>query len=281
MRKFWVVISVLISILMIVLLSVSYSVKSIVLDTLSTSAVKDESAEVIASLIYDNLDEIDASEKELLEKTIKNSKYLNDITSKYFDSILKDIDKNADLLTSPNIKAESSKLLKECLDAIEKEKEIKLTVEQKQEIINKFVTDQNLNTAYQKTVSLVQNNKNAKVSQLVSTYTFFTSNTVRIVLWGFLATCILIIIIASKPKVSSVLALGLTFLFSGLFIAFIIMPVVNFIGPELAEQISKSSNTIKSSFLSGCGWFLTVLGIITLLIFYGLNKIFNKEKELA
>lgn len=280
MRKFWVIISSIIMMIMVILLCLSYSVKKVVVDTLSEMVVKEKGASAISELIYNNLENINEDEKEKIKDTVKNSEYLDDITAKYFEAITKDINKDVDDITSPNIKAESAKMLKECLDIVLEDNKIKLTEKQKQEVVNEFVTDKNLNLIYQKTVTLIQNNSNSKVSELVNTYNFFTSNTLRTILWGILAFCLLIIIVASKPKHFTILAVGLILLFSGLLIAFIVMPVVNFIGPAVLEQITNNSS-FKASFLSRCGYLLTGIGTILLLAFYFLNKILVKEKEFS
>ena len=154
MKKLINAILTIILIPMITLLILSFNLQTIIIDTISTSIVKEEIANNIDEIITDayniNNEQINKEIKENLE----NSNITQEITNEYLNSIIKSLESNDK--NPPNINNYIEKIIDENEETLS-EHNITLNEEQKNTIIAEINTTV-INDTYEKIINNLDTN---------------------------------------------------------------------------------------------------------------------------
>lgn len=276
MRKFGIVMCSIISIMMIILLTISFSMKKMIVSTLSEVALKEKSVDEISNLLYDNFENVNEEEIKIIQNALSNNDNLEIITDKFLTSAINDLSKKENDFKSPDVKEETQSLINEGLNILEKEKGITISKEKKDEIISKSLNDENISKVYNNVITTLKNNEDKTVNEIIYAYNFFTNDTVRIVFSSVLIFCFILMFILAKPKITIMLSTGITLLITGIIIAFVFVSLIDFVGDIIAEQFITGINAVETETLSKIGY-VSMIGGLVLLIFY---KLLSKKKEL-
>lgn len=274
MRKFGIIMFSIISIMMITLLSISFSMRNMVVSTLSDTIVKEKVVDEITSLIYSTLGDVSEEDFASIKKEIENNENLKIITEKYFDSATFDLVESNANIKAPDITDEAESLLEDILKKIESDRGIVIPENQKKKLIDDFINEENLENVYNKIIMTLKNNDDKTVSEIVYIYNFFTNATVRLIFEITLALCIIFMFLLAKPKRAIMLSVGLTLSLSGILMAVVLVPLFNFVGDAIAGQFINKTNVIETGFLSKVGYIQIIISIILLVVY----KIITKNK---
>ena len=179
---------------MITLLILSFNLQTIIIDTISTSIVKEEIANNIDEIITDayniNNEQINKEIKENLE----NSNITQEITNEYLNSIIKSLESNDK--NPPNINNYIEKIIDENEETLSKHNTT-LNEEQKNTIIAEINTTV-INDTYEKIINNLDTNITNQNNNIIKLYNILISNTFKIILTILIAIDVLMIAIIKK-----------------------------------------------------------------------------------
>jgi hypothetical protein len=266
MRKIAVTISSIIIIIMTFLLCIYFSLKENVVSF--SDLVKSEVSNEIINLIEKDFPSLTTNEKDLLEKKINNSKSLDNVTSKYFKAVIKDVNSTPSEYHIPDVKKDVSNLMDECFLVIQNERNVVIPSETKTSLKN-IINNENLNSIYSNTITSLQSNE--KVSEFINIYNFLTNKEVKNIFIFITVIFLILMLICSKPKYSYLFNLGVTFLLSGLIMIYGLVPAIddvthNYISSDFSKEIQTISN------------YLIEFSLFILIIYFVIKTLKNVKK---
>ena len=189
--KIKIILIILIS-LMTTILSLSFSLRAICINTISSSSVNPTIANRVTDLIFDNISGLNNDQLLAIQKNVENSESLHQINSDYFDQAIKYITDNQDITVDKNHINDFSN---EVIDIIVTNTDIYLSNDQrdiiKEDIDNKISFD----TVYLNVIETLKNNISLLGNIVIHCFGLITSPIWIILLVVMILTLILIIFI--------------------------------------------------------------------------------------
>lgn len=271
------IITLLISLLISALL-ISFSLKEVMINSLSAGIVKGEISNKIVSQTKEAYPEADFDTLNKIETSIGNSIEITDITEKYFDSITNFIINDEELVI-PNIKEDIISLI-EKNENILKENGIVITEEQKNMIIDKL-DDKKLESMYEKISVNVKEKLPEESKTLIKIYDKYTKPTFRYALIAIILFLILILALIKKSYYRWTFNLSVSLALSGTLLALFIPLFNSKLTLFLKENIEKNLS-ININPLVNLGYICLGMCAVCLIIYIVGNKItrYNERKNL-
>lgn len=265
--------TILISILL-VLLALSFSIKSIVVNTINSEIVSKE----IASKVISYLKEYNISDEnmEKIETNILNSDNTYKITEKYVNKIVDQVVNN-DNSYIPSTKYEIKKLLEENESYIN-DMDIYLTENQRNIIIDKLSGNTELGKMYNVIADNVNDNITVSQRNYITLYTKFISKEFKLIISSIIVILIIIIGLIKNSMYKWMINLSISSIISGLFILFLLPMFVDFVVNDMLQSIGNYE--INLNYLMNFGYIYIGLFAISILVYLMLDKLINNKENI-
>ncbi len=270
------VITIFISIL-ICLLCVSFSLREIVINTLSKEIVKKEVSSKVTDLLKDTYSDIDYETLNEIETSIGNNENINRVTEKYFDDIINSVI-NDESVSIPNTKEEMLNIINDN-EYILKENDVEITEEQKNELVNKLTSNNTIDKVYQNVANSIKDNMSSEAIMIISTYDKLTSSTFRWIVVSIIIILILLLAIIKKTYYRWTYNLGVSFALSGIVLSLLSSFVLDTISVEITEKLIGKAADININSLINLGYICFALCAVLIIIYIVGNKITNYSKR--
>ncbi len=276
MKKFFIAIlniifTVLITFL-ICLLGLSFSIKKIVVNTISKEVVSKEiSSEIVdnAKKIYDG---IDYDTLKNVEINVLNSSSINDITEKYFDKIV-DYIINDKEISDVDIKSDVTQIVN-LSEVILKRNNIEISDEQKEEMINKISQDDRIKKVYQNVTKDIKNNMPSEGIMALKAYDEITSDKFKAMAISMIILLIILIAILKKSYYRWIFNLAFSFAMSFVFTSLIAPFILDIVFSDVSNGFTLNVNS-----LINYGYICFGICALLIIIYIILNMISKHNKK--
>lgn len=278
MRKIIIILLTIIACILIGLLCVSYGIKDAVINTLSTSVVKNEITSQIVSTVREYYPDVDYDTLAKVEQKIGNNEKINALTAKYFDGIINSVLNNTEV-ELPDTKEELLALINEN-EAVLKENGIEVSEAQKQKVVNEIVDGGVINKVYEKVTVTVKKNVTQQQKLVVKTYNFIASNTIKVILIISIIVIILLLALLKKSYYRWTLNLAVASVIAGVLIIFLVPQIANFVSDELANEFAGNTVSVNVTKIINAGYLSLITSALSLIIYFIGNKLtrYNESK---
>lgn len=271
------ILTIIISVL-ICILCVSFSIKEVVVNTLSKEVVKKEISSYVTNAVKEIDETIDYETLDEIETNIGNSEEIDKITEKYFDNIIDAIinDKEINL---PNTKEEIISLINQNEGILTEENNIELTDDQKDKIAEVLTTDSRIDKIYKNVSNKMINNMSESEVNMVKTYDKFISSSFR---WGIIGIIIILTVLIALVKKTYyrwTFNLAVSCAIAGALIALLLPFTVETIMLNLTEKFIGSAATINLNGIVNLGYICFAICAVFIAIYIVGNKITNYSER--
>ena len=274
MKKLINAILTIILIPMITLLILSFNLQTIIIDTISTSIVKEEIANNIDEIITDAYNINNEQIKKEIKENLENSNITQEITNEYLNSIIKSLESNDK--NPPNINNYIEKIIDENEETLS-EHNITLNEEQKNTIIAEINTTV-INDTYEKIINNLDTNITSQNNNIIKLYNILISNTFKIILTILIAIDVLMIAIIKKSFYKWTYNLGIAGIINGIGLA-IIYPLFSEIITNYLNKTTTYNFNINNQSITTSTYACITLSVILLIIYFICKQINKKEQN--
>ena len=275
MKRFLCFLLTMILFILIVILSFSFSLKEVVINTLSEEVVENKIANETIDTLKDVYSNLDLKVLDKLEENIKNSDFIYDITSKYLDNISNNILSDEEV-KNIDINSYIGKILDENKDILE-ENDISVTEENINRIKEELENNDKLDKIYKNVVSKLKNNITDEEKDFIKTYNKISTLQFRITIISLIIITVLLLAFIKKTYYKWTYNAAIALILSGSFLSFIIPLTKNIIVDIISSKTSLISN-ININSLVNSGYICFLLSILFIIIYFVLNKITHKNE---
>ena len=272
MRKFLKFILTFVLFVLITILCLSFSLKEVVIDTLSKEVVSGKIVEEVTDLIRNYVGD-DYSTLHKLEENIKNSDAIYNITNEYIDSITKDVISNNDI---KNIDANKyiEKIIDENKEVLE-ENGVHITKDNLEKI-KEELDNNKLDNIYVNVVNNVKNNITKEEKGFIRMYNKFITPSFRFIIFICIIITIILIAFIKKTYYRWMYNLSIALILSGIILSFVSSLVTDFIKGLISYKTSLITNINLNSIVS-FGYICFLLSFLFIIIYFICLKIENKN----
>lgn len=270
------ILTIIISVL-ICILCISFSIKEVVVNTLSKEVVKKEISSYVTNAVKEINETIDYETLDEIETNIGNSEEIDKITEKYFNNIVDAVINDKDI-TLPNTKEEIISLINQN-ERILEENNIELTDDQKDKIAEVLTTDGRIDKIYKNVSNKMINNMSEREVNMVKTYDKFTSSSFRLGIIGIIIILTVLIALVKKTYYRWTFNLAVSCAIAGALIALLLPFTVETIMLNLTEKFIGSTATINLNGIVNLGYICFAICAVFIVIYIVGNKITNYSER--
>lgn len=259
---------------LVFVLCISYGIKKTIINTLSKSVVQKE----ILSNVIDSYNRIipssDSDELNKLRTNIVNSKEINKITEKYFDSIVDLIVNNNDN-SLPDIKDEIKAIIDNNKNIIKNntylsDSEIDL-------IVNYALNEKTTNKIYKNITSKLKNSLNDNEVKIINAYSFIISNSFKYIVIALIIANILFLILIQKSYYKWLFNLTISCAINGIVLSFVLPLLSNMVSKLLSNKIENIAIDINFNSISKTGYICFLICALSTIIYLIISNIKRKK----
>ncbi len=270
------ILTIIISVL-ICILCVSFSIKEVVVNTLSKEVVKKEISSYVTNAVKEIDETIDYETLNEIETSIGNSEEIDKITEKYFNNIVDAVinDKEINL---PNTKEEIINLINQN-ESILVKNDIELTNEQKNQIVDLITKDGKIDKIYINISNKIIDNMSDTEIKMVETYNAFISMSFRWIIIGIIILLTVLIALIKKTYYRWTFNLAVAFVIAGALIALLLPFTVETVMLNLTEKFIGSAATINLNKIINLGYICFAVCAVFIASYIVGNKVTNYSER--
>lgn len=259
--------------LLICVFCMSFSAKTIVVNTLSKQVVKKEISSNVIETIKDLYEDASYDALEKIEINIGNSEEIDRITEKYFDNIISTIIDEKEVV-APKTKDEIVSLINEN-EAILNENGVYITDIDKEKIVNDLIENKKIDRIYENVVNKVKTNLSEDEIKVIKIYNVVIKNDFRWIIVGMVTVSILLIALIKKTYYRWTYNLAVAFVLSGILLSFVTPLISDVILMPICENLIGQTTEINLNALVNSGYICFCLSALLIIIYLVGNKITN------
>lgn len=252
---------------LIILLCLSFTLKDVIINTLSKEIVSNELSSKITSYIKEY--NINYDSLEIIENNIINSDSVINITTKYYDSIIDSVVNDKEVV-APNIKSDIEIIFNENEKVLE-ENNVNITDQEKEALINKISGNEELGKIYKTVVNDAKENLSAENIYIINLYYKLLSNEFRIIISVLLCISVLLLIVLKSSLYKWLLNVSISLLISGVSITYLIPHVFDFVINDMMSGIGNYKVNLNP--LINSGYICLALFGALIIIYFIINKV--------